>query len=88
MSLHLFLANQTEDRDFVRQKKEKKEKEKKVLWGILQHKQQVIAYCQTHYDYRPPKMPLKVGSVKFANSLSPHSLVKNVRTGSKSSQGT
>ena len=30
----------------------------------------------------------KVGSVKFANSLSPPSIVKKVRTGSKSSQGT
>ena len=29
-----------------------------------------------------------VGSVKFANSLSPPSIVKKVRTGSKSSQGT
>ena len=31
---------------------------------------------------------LKVGSVKFANSLSPPSIVKKVHTGSKSSQGT
>ena len=31
---------------------------------------------------------LKVGSVKFANSLSAPSIVKKVRTGSKSSQGT
>ena len=30
----------------------------------------------------------KVGSVKFANSLSPPSIVKKVRTGSKSSEGT
>ena len=30
----------------------------------------------------------KVGSVKFANSLSPPSIAKKVRTGSKSSQGT
>ena len=30
----------------------------------------------------------KVGSVNFANSLSPPSIVKQVRTGSKSSQGT
>ena len=30
----------------------------------------------------------KAGSVKFANSLSPPSIVKKVRTGSKSSQGT
>ena len=30
----------------------------------------------------------KVGSVKFENSLSPPSIVKKVRSGSKSSQGT
>ena len=30
----------------------------------------------------------KVGSVKFANSLSPPSILKKVCTGSKSSQGT
>ena len=34
------------------------------------------------------KIAFKVGSVKFANSLSPPSIVKKVRTGSKSSQGT
>ena len=34
------------------------------------------------------KNAVKVGSVKFANSLSPPSIVKKVRTGSKSSQGT
>ena len=32
--------------------------------------------------------PQKCLSVKFANSLSPPSIVKKVRTGSKSSQGT
>ena len=31
---------------------------------------------------------LKVGNVKFANSLSPSSIVKKVHTGNKSSQGT
>ena len=34
------------------------------------------------------KNAFKVGSVKFANSLSSPSIVKKVRTGSKSSQGT
>ena len=34
------------------------------------------------------KNVFKVGSVKFANSLSPPSIVKKVRTRSKSSQGT
>ena len=33
---------------------------KNVFWGILQHKQQVIVCCQTHFDYGPPKMPLKL----------------------------
>ena len=35
-------------------------KKKKRFGGILQHKQQVIAYCQTQPDSRPPKMPLKL----------------------------
>ena len=34
------------------------------------------------------KIDFKVGSVKFANSLSSLSIVKKVRTGNKSSQGT
>ena len=34
------------------------------------------------------KNAFEVGSVKFANSLSPPSIVKKVRTGSKSSRGT
>ena len=33
-------------------------RKKKAFWGILKHKQQVIAYFQTHYDYGPQKMPL------------------------------
>ena len=37
---------------------------------------------------RISKTAFKVGSVKFLNSLSPPSIVKKVRTGSKSSQGT
>ena len=37
---------------------------------------------------RASKNAFKVGSVKFANSLSPPSIVKKVCTGSKSSQGT
>ena len=31
-----------------------------AFWGILQHQQQAIACCQTHSDYGPPKMPLKL----------------------------
>ena len=34
------------------------------------------------------KNAFNIGSVKFSNSLSPHSIVKKVRTGIKSSQGT
>ena len=37
---------------------------------------------------RASKNVFKVSRVKFANSLSPPSIVKKVRTGSKSSQGT
>ena len=37
---------------------------------------------------RTSKNVIKTGSVKFANSLSPPSIVKKVRTGSKNSQGT
>ena len=32
---------------------------KKLFWDILQHQQQIIACCQTHSDYGPPKMSLK-----------------------------
>ena len=67
-----------EDHEFIEKK----------LGGILKHAQQVIAYFQTHYDYGPQKNAFNVGSIKFANSLSPPSIVKKVRTGSKSSQGT
>ena len=31
-----------------------------AVWGILQHEQQGIVFCQTHSDYRPPKMSLKL----------------------------
>ena len=52
---------------------------------VLEHPR---ACCQTHSDHGPPKNVFKVGSVKFANSLSTPSIVKKVRTGSKSSQKT
>ena len=39
-------------------------------------------------DPAEPKKIFEVGSVKLANSLSPPSIVKKIRTGSKSSQGT
>ena len=47
---------------------------KNAFWGILKHEQQVIAYLQTHYDYGPQKNAFNVGSIKFANSLSPPSI--------------
>ena len=47
---------------------------KNAFWGILKHEQQVIAYLQTHYDYGPQKNAFNVGSIKFANSLSPLSI--------------
>ena len=74
VSLRLFLADQKIAISW-----------KKCVSG---HEQQVIACFQTHSDYGPPKMSLNVGSVKFTNSLSASSVVKKVRTGSQSSQGT
>ena len=48
------------------------------------------SYCllRDAFWLQASKNAFKVGSVKFANSLSPPSIVKKVRTGSKSSQGT
>ena len=40
-----------EDREFV---------EKMRFGAILQQEQQFIACCQTHSDYGPPKMSLKL----------------------------
>ena len=63
---------------------------KKYIWG---HPiAQATSYCLLPGKFwlRASKMSLivfKVGSVKFANSLSPPSTVKKVCTGSKSSQG-
>ena len=83
VSLRRFLADQK-----IASPWGKKEEKKEAFLGILQHEQQVIAYCRTQYDYGASKNAFKVGSVKFANSLSPPSIAKKVRTGSKSSQGT
>ena len=48
------------------------------------------SYCllSDTFCLRASKNVFKVGSVKFANSLSLPSIVKKVRTGSKSIQGT
>ena len=50
----------------------------------------VTSYCLLPDTFwlRASKNAFKVGSVKFANSLSPPSTLKKVRTGSKSSQRT
>ena len=47
------------------------------------------SYCllPDTFRLRASKNAFKTGNVKFANSLSPSSIVKKVRTGSKSSQG-
>ena len=51
---------------------------------------QTTSYCLLPDTlwWRASKNAFKDGSVKFTNSLSPPSIVKKVRTGSKSSQGT
>ena len=51
---------------------------------------QATSYCLLPGTFwlQASKNVFKVGSVKFANSLSPPSIVKKVCTGSKSSQGT
>ena len=51
---------------------------------------QATSYCLLPDTlwWRTSKNAFKVGSVKFTNSLSPPSIVKKVRTRSKSSQGT
>ena len=57
---------------------------KNAFWGILKHEQQVIAHFQTHYDYRSPKMPLKlaVKNSQIRCHCLPLSIVKKVCTGS------
>ena len=58
---------------------------------VLGHpKARATSYClfPDTFWLRASKNAFNVGSVKFANSLSPPSIVKKVRTGSKSSQGT
>ena len=77
VSLHCFLADQKIE----------------ILWKkcILGHPiARAASYCllpDTFWLWAF-KNAFKVGSVKFANSLSPPSIVKKVRTGSKSCQGT
>ena len=58
-----------EDREFV-EKKKKKKKKKKMRFGA----------SYGTFWLRASKIVFKAGSVKFANSLSPPSIVKKVRT--------
>ena len=60
--------------------------ENNAIFGILYQEQQLLARCQTHYDYVLQNV-FKAGTVNFVNSLSPPSVVKKVQTGSKNSQG-
>ena len=63
-----------------------------ISWGegcVLGHPiARATSYCLMPDTIRASKNAFKVGSVKFANSVSPPSTVKKVCTGSKSSQGT
>ena len=62
-------------------------KEKKKRFGAFYSTSNKLLLVARHI-LCASKNAFKVGSVKFANSLSPLSIVKKVRTGSKSSQGT
>ena len=67
-----------EDREFV----------KKMHFGASYSTSNKYCLLPDTFWLRASKNVFKVGSLKFANSLSPPSIVKKVRTGSKSSQGT
>ena len=56
---------------------------------LLVSKARVISYCLFPDTFRLQAFSIafKVGAVNLANSLSPSSIVKKVRTGSKSGQG-
>ena len=53
---------------------------KNAFWGILQHEQQVYCLFPGTLWLSTSKNAFKAGSVKFANSVSPPSIVKKVRT--------
>ena len=62
-----------------------------ISWKKMGHPiARATSYCLLPDTFwlRTSKNAFKIGSVKFANSLSLPSIVKKVRTGSKSSQGT
>ena len=65
--------------------------EKNGIKSVLMHSTaRATSYCLLPDRLRASENAFKIGSVKFANSLSPTSVVKlnKVRTGGKSGQGT
>ena len=77
VSLRRFLADQKIARSW-----------KKCVLGHLLARATSYCLLPDTFRLRASKNAFKVGSVNFENSLSPPSIVKKVRTGSKSSQGT
>ena len=61
---------------------------KKMRFGAPYSTSNKLLLVARHIMTTGLKNAFKVGSVKFASSLSPPSTVKKVYTGSKSSQGT
>ena len=79
VSLFLFFGGWPEDCEFI----------EKMRFGASYSTSNKLLLIARHIIWlQASKNAFKVGSVKFTNSLSPPSIVKNVRTGSKSSQGT
>ena len=60
---------------------------KKCVWGHRLARTSSYCLLPDTFWLRASENVIKFGSVKFANSLSPSSIVKKVRTGRKSSQG-
>ena len=61
---------------------------KKKSFGASYSTSNKLLFVASTFWLRASQNVFKIGNVKFANSLSPPSIVKKVRTGSKSSQGT
>ena len=74
-------------RSRVRGEKRKKKRKKKRFEASYSTSNKILLIAR-HIMTTGFKNAFKVGRVKFANSLSPPSIVKKVRTGSKSSPGT
>ena len=83
----LYVAVWLTRRSRFRGEREKK-KEKKSFSGHPVARATSYCLLPDTFGLQVSKNVFKVGSVKFANLLSPPSIVKKVRTGSKSSQGT